>query len=261
MRTKPYPRWKFWRHSTEIDSTFKARRWDMQSRLKRDKYYKDKKCLRKNFSEFYVDMYDSYVEHYKLYGKHNTTLDRIDSNWDYCKENCRWATSLQQSQNRNYNINYTICWETHCVTERQRIIGLSFYGFKSKMELLQSGEITEEEFLNKEYKPKSQAYLIIWWKRYSALEIQQQVGLTRSSLNYRYKKFLSWKISEKEFFAPPKKSSVVTQQKIEIDWKEYLISELSRLWNVTRDTVTVRYNRLQNNKITKEKFKQRFNIL
>ena len=52
----------------------------MQSRLKRDKYYKDKKCLRKNFSEFYVDMYDSYVEHYKLYGKHNTTLDRIDSN-------------------------------------------------------------------------------------------------------------------------------------------------------------------------------------
>src|ERR1019366_7610557 len=30
------------------------------------------------------------------------TLDRINGNQDYCKNNCRWATREQQSRNRTY---------------------------------------------------------------------------------------------------------------------------------------------------------------
>ena len=30
----------------------------------------------------------------------DTTIDRIDWNWNYCKENCRWATYKEQYLNQ-----------------------------------------------------------------------------------------------------------------------------------------------------------------
>lgn len=32
------------------------------------------------------------------------TLDRIDNSIGYCKSNCRWATSLQQANNKTSNV-------------------------------------------------------------------------------------------------------------------------------------------------------------
>ena len=34
------------------------------------------------------------------------TLDRIDGNKGYCKENCRWATSTEQARNKRNNVRY-----------------------------------------------------------------------------------------------------------------------------------------------------------
>lgn len=49
------------------------------------------------FENFYNDMYDSYIEHIKLFGESDTSLDRIDPSKNYCKENCRWATWKEQN--------------------------------------------------------------------------------------------------------------------------------------------------------------------
>jgi len=48
-----------------------------------------------NFENFYDDMIDTYKEH--------LTLDRIDVNKNYCKENCRWISKKIQNRNKRNN--------------------------------------------------------------------------------------------------------------------------------------------------------------
>lgn len=58
------------------------------------KYYGGRgiKCEWNNFDDFYKDMKKGYKE--------NLTIDRIDVNKNYCKENCRWVVKNLQQQNR-----------------------------------------------------------------------------------------------------------------------------------------------------------------
>jgi hypothetical protein len=62
-------------------------------------------CLRKNFEEFYNDMFENYNNHVKEYWEKDTTIDRINNDWHYCKENCRWATVAENNKNKR-NIKY-----------------------------------------------------------------------------------------------------------------------------------------------------------
>lgn len=57
------------------------------------------KCLWNTFQEFYDDMYESYQEHFEEHSG-DTTIDRIDNDGNYCKENCRWLTNKEQQANK-----------------------------------------------------------------------------------------------------------------------------------------------------------------
>lgn len=52
------------------------------------------------------------------------SIDRIDTDGDYCPENCRWAT--RQEQGRNKRTNRRICFDgkTLCVAEWAELLGI-----------------------------------------------------------------------------------------------------------------------------------------
>ena len=66
-----------------------------------------------DFIEFYNDMYQSYLAHVERFGKNETTIDRIDGRWNYNKENCKWSTHLEQSNNLSSNRMVVYKWKSY----------------------------------------------------------------------------------------------------------------------------------------------------
>ena len=79
--------------------------WNMKSRCKKSfrghKYYYDKNISVEwtSYQDFKKDMYRSFIKHLKIYGIKQTSLDRINGSKNYSKNNCRWATRKEQTDN------------------------------------------------------------------------------------------------------------------------------------------------------------------
>lgn len=71
----------------------------------------------KDFNNFYEDMKDGHLD--------DLTLDRIDNNSSYNKDNCRWATRKQQGRNRRCNLYLEHKGESLCASEWAEKIGMS----------------------------------------------------------------------------------------------------------------------------------------
>ncbi len=85
------------------------------------------------FIGFKNDMYESYMTHAKIHGEKNTSIDRIDNNEGYLKENCRWVTWKKQQRNRRNNRLIDFDGVTHSLAEWAEIKCMTYSTLKFRL--------------------------------------------------------------------------------------------------------------------------------
>ncbi len=68
-------------------------------------------------------------------------IDRIDTNGDYCPENCRWIPRIVNANNKRSNVIIEYNGETHTAAEWARILNVNY---KNLMRNLSKGDSFEE---------------------------------------------------------------------------------------------------------------------
>ena len=99
--------------------------------------------------DFRNDMYESYLEHVKEFGELDTSLDRINNDKGYCKENCKWATRKEQSNNMRTNIKNKVVVHkeiTYKIYDFLKKYNLSYTKYRS----LKHSGLSIEEIINYE---------------------------------------------------------------------------------------------------------------
>jgi len=169
-----------------------------------NKWYHDKwiKCLWNSFEEFRDDMYESYLDHCEKYWVKNTSIDRINPDWNYCKENCRWATIDEQNFNKsitNHVIIDGIKYDWKMLAERCWISKATACWRISKY---LAWDISYTSLILNWFHWKEKLKTEIDWKIYYAKDISKITWINPRNARSRLRDYLDWKITKEKLLSP-----------------------------------------------------------
>lgn len=144
-------------------------------------------------------MYESYIEHCKKYWRGNTSIDRIDVGWNYCKENCKWATRHEQRMNCRDTVIVEIDWKKYKTTDISKITGLSIDGARDRIKAFKKWIIDKWQLLSTEKIKtgrKNVKFVVIWWEKFTSKKIAQYCWIWIRSASQRLNKYLRNEIWE-----------------------------------------------------------------
>lgn len=76
-------------------------------------------------SDEWVNSFENFINDMGKKPSKEYSLERLENNGNYTKENCIWATKMQQCQNQRTNKNIDYKGEIKCVSEWARLLNMS----------------------------------------------------------------------------------------------------------------------------------------
>lgn len=121
------------------------------------------KCEWDSILDFKDDMYESYLRAREKYPNQRITLERIDIDRNYCKENCTWCPHNAQQDNTSKTVYFRAkCPDNTVIVDRNFDRFMHMYGLTSRHNLEKKGFIVEriskEEY--EKYRTRVPDYLI-----------------------------------------------------------------------------------------------------
>lgn len=131
-----------------------------------------------SFQNFVKDMYHSFEE-----GK---TLDRVNNNLGYSKDNCRWATSVEQASNQRKNVRVLYRGILYTEAELSRVTGV----IRTTIQQRRNKGYSSEEIVHG--KPcKKPIYKGV---KYTIKDLAEQFNIKHLTLAYRLR--VGWSVEE-----------------------------------------------------------------
>lgn len=83
----------------------------------------------------WLNSFENFIEDMGMKPTPKHSIDRIDNNKGYYKENCRWATNKQQSRNKRNNFYVAYNNETKTLTEWCEILNLNYKTIRNRLKI------------------------------------------------------------------------------------------------------------------------------
>lgn len=140
----------------------------------------------REWEDFWVFVKDMYPSH-----KEGLTLDRIDNDGNYCKENCRWATKSEQNNNQTKSLEIFYEGEFYTEAELAALTGV----IRTTIQSRRKRGFTPEEMVN----GKDTRKYKVGQLKFNLKELAEFLGISPQLLCLRFKRGFSLEELVNEF--------------------------------------------------------------